>query len=111
MEDLYCNDQTAIICSECSRNAKEETVNFDDDMTFGEWLENANRLFDEIISKKFAIITEARMLSSGTIAGLIDNSNYDAIEEAQQKFIVWLTQQENLFENWHLAWEAFCLEA
>ena len=65
----------------------------------------------ECSEKKFAIITEARMLSSGTIAGLIDNSNYDAIEEAQQKFIVWLSQTERTFKNWRLAWEAFCLES
>lgn len=54
MSQCNCNDRTTIICKECSEKGskieEEKTVIFDDDMTFGEWLENANRLFDEIIS-------------------------------------------------------------
>ena len=61
----------------------------------------------ECSKKKFAIITEARMLSSGTIATLINDSSYDAIDKARSDFIAWLMHQENLFANWQIAWNDF----
>ncbi len=54
-----------------------------------------------------AIITDAAILSSGTIAGLIDNSSYDAIDEAQKAFVAWLTKSDRAYKNWQVAWDAF----
>lgn len=65
----------------------------------------------ECSKKKFSIISDAKQLSSGTIATLIDDSSYDAIDEARSDFIAWLTKADQLFENWSVAWKAYEQEA
>lgn len=64
----------------------------------------------ECSKKKFDVIRDAKNLSSGTVGTLINNSSYDAIEEAQNDFVAWLGNQPRLFENWHAAWSAFSFE-
>ncbi len=70
---------------------------------------NANT-YQKKFKHREAIIADAAMLSSGTIAGLIDSSNYDAIEASQKKFVTWLTESEQTYKNWQIAWDAFASE-
>jgi len=53
---------------------------------------------------------DALSLSSGTIAGLIDNRNYAAIDKVQSEFVDFCEAHEGEFETWVLAWQAFDIE-
>lgn len=51
------------------------------------------------------VIRDALSISSGTIANLIGDSQYDAIDAAQNQFIGWLEATDKTFKNWQEAWE------
>ena len=54
------------------------------------------------------ILIDARALSSGTVAGLIGNNRYDAIEAAQAAFIIFVTENDIAdCRNWQQVWEVF----
>ncbi len=53
------------------------------------------------------VIKDALCLASGTIAGLISNCDYDAIEAAQVNFVEWIDSVDQTFEDWRQAWQAW----
>jgi hypothetical protein len=50
---------------------------------------------------------DALGLSSGTIAGLIDNSLYAVIDAVQYKFFEYCQAHDGEFDTWVKAWHAF----
>lgn len=57
--------------------------------------------------ERSTVFRDALTLSSGTIAGLISNPSYEAIEKAQNEFINWLEDNDQTFKNWRIAWDVF----
>ena len=50
---------------------------------------------------------DARGLSSGTIAGLINDSSYTEIDKVQARFIEFCQENEGRFDTWVQAWKSF----
>lgn len=53
------------------------------------------------------VVRDALGISSGTIAGLIGNCRYDAIDKVQGEFVKFCDGHRGEFENWIQAWRAF----
>jgi len=53
---------------------------------------------------------DVRLLSSGTLSYLFDETNYDRLEALRQKFISWVDNCDRDFDTWVKAWEAYFLE-
>jgi len=53
------------------------------------------------------VTTDARQLSSGTIAGLIDNSKYTVIDKARADFVEFCEENSGKFEDWVQAWTEY----
>lgn len=53
------------------------------------------------------VTQDARALSSGTIAGLIDDTSYVVIDKVQAEFVAFCIDHEGGFENWIQAWNKF----
>ena len=61
---------------------------------------------------KNKVVTDARQLSSGTIAGLIDNNSYAVVDKVRAEFVSFCEQctdgwKTPVFETWVDAWKAF----
>lgn len=52
-------------------------------------------------------VREILSLSSGTIGTLTGFSRYDAIDDVQQRFAIFVAQAGVEFQNWIQAWAAF----
>lgn len=52
---------------------------------------------------------QARGLSSGTIASLIGNNLYSAIDEEQFSFVAFCEENEDNFRTWQAAWKAYAV--
>ena len=53
------------------------------------------------------VLVDARQLASGTIARLIGDPRYDAIDKAQAAFVEFVAAHPGEFETWVDAWAAF----
>ena len=53
------------------------------------------------------ITRDARELSSGTIANLIDSNLYEVIDEIQYSFVKFCEENSGEFRTWIQAWKAF----
>ena len=56
------------------------------------------------------VARDVRQLSSGTLASLFDETNYDRLEVLRLKFIAWVDGCERDFNTWVEAWEAYRLD-
>lgn len=54
-----------------------------------------------------SLVEQARQLSSGTIASLINNPRYEVIDEVRIWFIEFCEENTVKFEKWQDAWESF----
>jgi len=57
------------------------------------------------------VLDQVRSLSSGTIAGLINNNKYSEIEKVRTKFLQFVIGATNsdpkAYKNWQEAWDYF----
>lgn len=59
--------------------------------------------------KNQEVLAHARLLSSGTIANLIDDNRYVIIDKARDDFILFIIESKKKYESWVDAWLDFRL--
>jgi hypothetical protein len=53
------------------------------------------------------VITDARQLSSGTMADLTGLSRYDQVDPVQFEFVEFCEETPGRWQNWQEAWRSF----
>jgi len=54
-----------------------------------------------------SIVSDARALSSGTMASLTGKQKHDEIQKIQNDFVKFASQNKTKYKNWHDAWRVF----
>lgn len=56
------------------------------------------------------ILAQARQLSSNTISYLIQDTNYETIDQVQQEFVLFIHESGKSYGSWQEAWIDFRLK-